>query len=100
MVITRARSTTNVQAQNTNMSDYSDNGSDISLPELNSHNLIAENSSHNSNEQERDQERIRFERRFNEMIKQTGELTSLVGTLTEKVAFRNRAENDSNARNT
>ena len=42
MVITRAHSKTNVQARNTNMNDYSDNESDISLHELNSHNLIAE----------------------------------------------------------
>ena len=54
MVITRAQSTANFPARNTDINDYSDNESDLSLPEINSDNLIAENSSHLSNEQERD----------------------------------------------
>ena len=99
MVITRAQSTTNVQNRNSNRNDFSYNESDISLPELNSHDPIAENSV-NSNEQERDHERIRIERRFNEMNNLSDELTSLVGTLTEMVASSNKEGNDSNTRNT
>ena len=67
MVITRAQSTAIFQARNTNMNVYSDNESDLSFSEINSDNLIAENSSHHFNEQQRDHERIRIERRFNDM---------------------------------
>ena len=68
MVITRAQSTTNAQARYTDKKYYRDNESDIiSWPELNSHDLINKNSSHHSDEQERDHEQIRIERRFNEM---------------------------------
>ena len=99
MVITRPQSKTNVQNRNSNRSDCSHNESDISLPKLNSHDPIAENIV-NSNEQERDHERIRIERRFNEINKQSDELTSLGGTLTEMVASSNKERNDSNTRNT
>ena len=83
MVITRPQSTNSAEVKITNMKDYCDNESDVSLPEFNSHNVTTENSNRLSNEQERDHERIRIERRLRETNRRIGELTRLVRILTE-----------------
>ena len=43
---------------------------------------------------ERDHERVRIEQQFTDMCRQKGELTSLVRTLTEKLASSNREKKD------
>ena len=80
------------------MNDYDDNSSDVSLPEFSTRSFEIENNTNDHGEQERDHERIRIERRFNEMNRQIGELTSLVRTLTEKVSSGNREGNGNNSR--
>ena len=55
-----------------------------------------ENITNNHGEQESDHERIRIERRFNEMNRQIGELSLLVRTLTEKISSGNREQNGNN----
>ena len=55
MVITGAKSASNSQTSNTNMDDYSDNESDISLPGFGSQNVIGHQQ---MAECERDHERV------------------------------------------
>ena len=56
-----------------------------------------ENNAHSYEDQGRDHERVCNERRFNEMNRQIGELTSLVRTLTERISSSNREENGNNS---
>ena len=66
------------------MTDYDDNASDISLPDLSTRTFELENNVNTFGEQKREHERMRIERSFNEMNRQIGELTSLVRTLTDR----------------
>ena len=78
------------------MDEYSDNESDISLPGFSSQNLNARSNDQQLTDCERDHERVPIEQRFNYMNRQTGELITLVRTLTEKIASSIREENGSN----
>ena len=96
MIITRAQSASNNQANHTFMDEYSANDSDISLPGFSLQNINARNNNQQMIDCERDHERLRIEQGFNDMNRQIGELTSLVRALTEKIASSNRKENDTN----
>ena len=84
MVNTRAQASLSTQSREDEMNDYDDNSSDISLSEFGTRTFEIEINTKNYGEQDRDNERIRIERSFSEMIGQIGELTSLVRTLTEQ----------------
>ena len=51
-----------------------------------------DNSADNYRKHERDHKQVRIERRFREMDRQIGELTSLLRTLTERISSNNREE--------
>ena len=70
------------------------------LPELGSRNLVPENDTRSLNDQERDNERVRIEQRFNVMNRQKRELTSLVRMLSEKNTSNNPEENGNNTHQT
>ena len=97
MVNTRSQAPQSNQIREDVMSDYDDNSSDISLPDFGTRTFEIKKNTNNYGEQERDHQRLRIERRFNEMNRHVGELTSLVRTLTEKISSDNREENDNNS---
>ena len=86
MIITRAQSASNNQANKTKTNNYSDNESDISLPGFESQNVIVRTDNGRMAECGRDHERVRIEQRFNDMNRLIGELTTLVLNLTEKLS--------------
>ena len=98
--------TTRAQASQTNLpredemdgeDDFDDNASDLSLPGIGSRTFEIESFDRNYEDQEKDHERVRIERRFNEMSRQIGELTTLVRTLTEKTSSSIREGNGNNS---
>ena len=93
MVNTRAQALQNNYNKQDETNDYDDNSSDISLPEFDTRTFELENNVNNFSEQER----VRIERRFNEMNRQIGELTSLVRTLADRISSSNREEKCSNS---
>ena len=71
------------------MNDSIDNDETTCLPDFpleDTENGI-ENENLEIHEREREHERVRIDRRFSDMIKQIGELTSLEGILREKFTF-------------
>ena len=84
MVNTRAQTSQTILATEDDVNDYDNNSSDISLPEFGTRTFELESNVNNFSEQEREHERVRIERRFNEMNRQIGESTSLVRTLQIK----------------
>ena len=82
------------------MNEFSDNDNNVSFPEHYSRGQNSETNNENLSDQERDHQRIRIELRFSDMNRQIGELTSLVKTLTEKIASNGREKSDRNVRRT
>ena len=97
MVNTRAQTSQNNPNREDEMNDYDDNSSDISLQEFSTRTFELENIVNNFSEQEREHERVRIERRFNEMNRQIRELYPLVRTLMDRIFPSNREENGSNS---
>ena len=92
MVITRAQSTNNNQASPTNTDEYSDNGSDNSLPGFSSQNFNGWNDNQQITDCEGDHERAQIEQRFKDMNRHIRELTTLARTLIGKIASSNRGQ--------
>ena len=88
MVNTRAQAPQNNLPREDEMDDFEDNTSDLSLAEICTHPFELVSNDQNYEDSERDFDRVRTERKFNEMNRQIGELTSLVRTLIEKVSSR------------
>ena len=95
MVITRPQVSSKNQSERTNMEEFSDEDSDVSLSELQSKSFYVENNTETTSYHERDHENIRIEQRFNEVNRQIGGITSMVKALTEKMT-NSREENDQN----
>ena len=90
MVNTRAQASQNSLPRNDGMDESDDNSSDITLPDVGTRTFELQSNERNYDDLERDHERVCIERRFNDMNRQIGELTSLVRTLTEKISSSNR----------
>ena len=97
MVNTRAQASQNNLSREEEMDDFDDNASDLSLPGVGTRTFEKENNDRIYENQERDHERVRIERRFKDMNRQIGELTSSVRTLPEEIISSNREESGNNS---
>ena len=98
MVNTKSQILRENRVEQTEKDRYSDNEDNISKADHNSGSYFNDYDDEPMRSQERDHKRSRIKQRFLEMNKQNGELTSMVGGLTEKVA-NSREESDPNVRN-
>ena len=64
---------------------FSDNDDNVSVADHYQKIYFGENGEETMRSMERDHERLRIEQRFIDMNRQTGELTSIVRALTEKI---------------
>ena len=86
---TRAQASQHNQPREDEMDDIDDNSSDFSLPGIGTRTFEMENNAISYEDQGRDHERVRIERRDNEMNRQIGELISLVRTFFESISSSN-----------
>ena len=89
MVITRSQSNRNRELNTETMDRSSDNESESSFPDVLSRDQIADLDADDLLHRQQSNDNLSIDRRFNEINRQTGDLTNIVLTLTNQFASVN-----------